>query len=71
MPAVLFWEEGSIRSTDKCGSVAGGFVIDGNGSSVRVLRPSVVSLSGLDPEPRALLVRVVRAPDARYQARRG
>jgi len=51
---------GRVRSTDRGGSVAGGFVIEQGGTTVQVLRPRVVALNGLEPEPKALLVRVVR-----------
>jgi hypothetical protein len=55
-----FLSEGRVRSTDRGGSVAGGFVIEQGRSAVQVLRPRIVVLNGLDPEPKALLVRVVR-----------
>lgn len=55
-----FVTKGRVRSTDRGGSVAGGFVIEQNSGAVRVLRPRIVALNGLEPEPKALLVRVVR-----------
>jgi hypothetical protein len=55
-----FLNGGSLRSTDRGGSVAGGFVMEQGNTAVWVLRPVVVVLNGLIPEPRALLVRVVR-----------
>ena len=54
-------EGGSVRSTDKGGSVAGGFTLEEHDVVVRVLRPSIVTLNGLTPEPKALLVRVLRS----------
>jgi hypothetical protein len=53
--------QAEVRSTDKGGSVVGGFVIDSASSRVHVLRPAVVSLTGITPEPNALMVRVTRA----------
>jgi hypothetical protein len=53
-----FLTDESIRSTDRGGSVAGGFVIEHGRRSVRVRHPVVVLLNGLTPEPNALLVRV-------------
>jgi hypothetical protein len=61
-------EEGSVRSTDKGGSVAGGFTLEQRDVVVRVLRPSIVTLNGLTPEPKALLVRVLRtAPQGKVR----
>lgn len=55
-----FVTEGRVRSTDRGGSVAGGFVIEQGRGVVQVLRPRIVALNGLEPEPKALLIRVVR-----------
>lgn len=49
-----------IRSTDRGGSVAGGFRLQVGDSSLRVIRPSFVTLEGPTPAPRALRVRVER-----------
>ncbi|HEX9984993.1 MAG TPA: hypothetical protein VGF69_17155 [Thermoanaerobaculia bacterium] len=66
-----FLRDGSVRSTDRGGSVAGGFVLDDGRLVVRVLRPVVVPLTGLEPERKALLVRVVRASDRRRRIEGG
>lgn len=55
-----FLSEGRVRSTDRGGSVAGGFVIEQGRAAIQVLHPRVVVLNGLEPAPKALLVRVVR-----------
>jgi hypothetical protein len=49
-----------IRSTDRGGSVAGGFRLQVGDDSLRVVRPSFVTLEGPTPAPRALRVRVER-----------
>lgn len=54
-----------LRATDRGGSVAGGFSVRTGAGTVRVLRPDIVTLNGLTPEPAALRVRVVRGPDSR------
>lgn len=59
-----FLRDGNVRSTDRGGSAAGGFTIEDRDGRVRVLRPTVVSLTGLTPEPKALRVRVIRADGA-------
>ena len=53
-----FLREGKVRSADRGGSVAGGFVVEQGNAVVQVLRPRIVTLNGLEPEPKALLVRV-------------
>ncbi|HEX2835315.1 MAG TPA: hypothetical protein VHW00_20035 [Thermoanaerobaculia bacterium] len=58
-----------IATVDRGASATGGFDLDSVQGVLRVLRPSVVRLNGLTPEPEALLVRVVRASD-RHEAPR-
>lgn len=52
--------DGNIRYTDRGTSAAGGFEIVRDGRVVRVYRPRLVALRGLEPEQRALEVRVER-----------
>jgi hypothetical protein len=54
-----------LPSHDRGASVAGGFSIPTDNGTVRVLRPEIVTLTGLTPEPSALRVRVVRNDGAR------
>ena len=56
-----------VRSIDRGGSAAGGFDIETPGNSLRVLRPAIVKLTGLNPEPKALQVRVVPLRNEHYQ----
>lgn len=56
-----------VRSIDRGGSAAGGFYIETPGNSLRVFRPAVVKLTGLNPEPKALQVRVVPLANNHYQ----
>jgi hypothetical protein len=60
--AVRARSSGIVRSSDRGGSVAGGFRIQETGSSVRVYRPGVVPLIN---ERKALEVRAERWPSAR------
>jgi hypothetical protein len=60
-------EGGSVRSTDRGGSVAGGFTLVDRNVAVRVPRPAVVTLTGLTPEPQALQVRVLRGTEGRVR----
>jgi hypothetical protein len=60
--------QGVVRSTDRGGSVAGGFRLQVGESYLRVPRPTVVSLEGPNPEPRALRVRVERSTAPAGQA---
>lgn len=63
-------EDATVRGLDRGGSVAGGFVIESSQASLRVERPAIVTLNGLNPEPEALQVRVVQRRNARLPAGR-
>jgi hypothetical protein len=62
-------EDATVRSFDRSGSVAGGFVIDTGQAPFRV-EQKLVTLKGLNPEPEALQVQVFPTRNARFPARR-
>lgn len=60
-----FRRDETVANADRSGSAAGGFRITDGSETVRIYRPVVVALSGLNPEPQALQVRAVRTPGGR------